>query len=604
MNIPRFLIVAFFLITSYCFSQTNQRADSLYQIALKAADKDQSNLLLQAAEAYQNTNQKKAIAVAKEAINQAKDTATMAKGELYIGRFYYFGGEHDSALQRYLTSLSLYKKINNKIGQANVLNEIGTLVKKQGYLQKSADYFREGLELSKQAGDSAQIANSMNNLGIALEMMGQLEQAMQLYRESADIKRKLKDFYGLSYNLDNMGMLLTTMKQYAEAEKSFGEAAAIRKQSGDRRGYGIILNNMGEMWQVRNNDEQALRYFYDALQIAEETHYADFRNHLYNVLSGVYADQKDFEKALFFYRKHVSLKDSIFNEQKSRQLLEMETKYETEKKEQEISIQNLVINEQKLKLSRNQFFIIGLGLLLLLSVFTFLLWRSQQVLKEQKIVEETQRKHQEDLTKAVIQLQEKERSRFAKDLHDGFGQLITALKMQIEKVGLRTDGIPEVIQHMHDEIRNVSFALSPQVLVRDGLVQAIKELTFRINRTNAITITVQTTGLTERLSEDYEIALYRVCQEWINNVMKYSGADRVEIQLIEHDDEITLMIEDNGKGFDPSLLEKSMGNGWKNIQSRVQILKGEVEVDSSPSRNGNTFTANIPKQSRAEMVMA
>jgi two-component system NarL family sensor kinase len=137
--------------------------------------------------------------------------------------------------------------------------------------------------------------------------------------------------------------------------------------------------------------------------------------------------------------------------------------------------------------------------------------------------------------------------------------------------------------------------LSPQVLVRDGLVEAVKELSFRINRSNDVQVTIQTTGFENRLPADYEITLYRICQEWINNVLKYSVANRAEVQLIEHSDEVTLMIEDNGKGFDLNALETGTGNGWKNIQSRIQILKGVVEVDSKPGRTGTTFTASIPK---------
>jgi signal transduction histidine kinase len=81
--------------------------------------------------------------------------------------------------------------------------------------------------------------------------------------------------------------------------------------------------------------------------------------------------------------------------------------------------------------------------------------------------------------------------------------------------------------------------------------------------------------------------------------MKYSGATRVDIQLVDHEHDLTLMIEDNGQGFNPESLERSRGNGWKNIQSRIQILKGEVEVDTLPERQGNTFIANIPKAAQA-----
>lgn len=576
------------LLCSLCFSQYLNNGDSLYQAAQRSPIKKRTELLLLAAEAFRHTDTKRAIKTAEEALGMSTHPEERAKCELTLGRCTYVAGEHDLALNWYLKSLSSYEKLNDKSGQSSVLNEIGTLVKKQGNVEKSTSYFREGLVLAQEAGDSIQLANSMNNLGIALEQLGKQEEAMTLYRQSADIKRKLNDIYGLSYNLDNMGMLLTTMKKYLEAEQSFEEAAAIRLQLGDRTGYGIILNNIGEMWQARNNSAKALDYFMRALSIAEETNYTDFKNHLYSVLSGLYEQQKEYEKAIFYLRKHQQTKDSLFNEQKSAQLLEMEAKYETEKKE-------LMIEEQRLKLERNQAITIGLIALLILIVLVIILWRKQLSLREQRNLEQQQRENQERLTKTVITLQEKERSRFAQDLHDGFGQLITALKMQFEKTGQRSDTISELIQHMHDEIRNVSFALSPQVLVRDGLIMAMKELAFRINRSKAIVVNVQST-FTDRLPGDYEITLYRVCQEWINNVLKYSGSTKIDIQLIDHSDEILLMIEDNGKGFSPLILENATGNGWKNIQSRIQILEGRVEIDSHPERHGTTFTASIPKQ--------
>ncbi|MFZ2906466.1 MAG: sensor histidine kinase [Cyclobacteriaceae bacterium] len=568
-------------------SAQQNKGDSLYHLAQSAPLESQSHSLLKAADVYYQTDPKKAITVAEEALTAATTEQQKATCELSIGKYQYIVGSHEQALTWYLKSLKTYEALHDTNGQATVLNEIGTLVKKQGNIEKSATYFRDALKLAIQSNDSTQIANSMNNLGIAMEMLGKTDEALKLYTQSADIKRNLNDFNGLSYNLDNLGMLYTSLKKFEQAEASFNEAAKIRLQLGDRRGYGIVINNLGEMWQIRNNPDKALDYFTQALAIAEETNYADFRKHLYQVLASVYEQQKNFEKALYYSHQYQQLNDSIFNQQKSRQLLEMETKYETEKKE-------LLIQDQQLKLERTQIMTIGLVIVLAFIALLILQWRRQSKLQEQRKLERHQRENQEKLTRTVITLQEKERSRFAQDLHDGFGQLITALKIQFEKLGQRNDGISELIQHMHDEIRNVSFALSPQVLVRDGLVQALKELSFRINRSSAISMNVQATGIQKRLPSDYEITLYRICQEWINNVLKYSGATEISVQLIEHPDEIVLMIEDNGTGFDSSALETSSGNGWKNIQSRVQILNGQVEVDSSPARSGTTFTANIP----------
>ena len=96
----------------------------------------------------------------------------------------------------------------------------------------------------------------------------------------------------------------------------------------------------------------------------------------------------------------------------------------------------------------------------------------------------------------------------------------------------------------------------------------------------------------ERLSEVQEISIYRITQEWVNNLIKYSDASKVTIQLTQDENEITLMIEDNGMGFDLELLKSGTGNGWRNMNSRANLIKGDLEVDTTPGIRGNTMIVN------------
>src|SRR5690606_32862325 len=106
----------------------------------------------------------------------------------------------------------------------------------------------------------------------------------------------------------------------------------------------------------------------------------------------------------------------------------------------------------------------------------------------------------------------------------------------------------------------------------------------------------------ERLTELMEISLYRIIQEWTNNILKYSNATKVEIQLTGHEDELIVLIEDNGRGFDLRDLADGSGNGWKNICSRINLIKGVVDIDSSPTRMGTTLTLTVPRVSVEETV--
>ena len=426
-----------------------------------------------------------------------------------------------------------------------------------------------------------------NNVAVSYGSLKLIDSARYYIDKSIPIAESRGDHNMIANAHFILGTIYANSAEYELAIEQYQLAKPHRQKIGNPLFLVADQYTLSDLYAKAGNYKKGVEAGLEGLRLAQEHNLLLKFEGVYESLAKNYAGLNDYQQASKYYNLWAQAKDSIYKNATAEAIAEMEAKYETEKKE-------LKIQEQQFKLERNQAITVGLIVVLVSLIIVVALWRNQLKLREQRTFEQHQRENQERLTRAVINLQEKERGRFAQDLHDGFGQLITALKIQFEKVGQRNDGISELIQHMHDEIRNVSFALSPQVLIRDGLVQALQELSFRINRSNTINMRVQATGFNARLQHDYEITLYRICQEWINNILKYSEANRIEVQLIEHTDEIVLMIEDNGKGFDPSVLEQGSGNGWKNIQSRVQILSGQVEIDSNPQKAGTTFTASIP----------
>ena len=151
----------------------------------------------------------------------------------------------------------------------------------------------------------------------------------------------------------------------------------------------------------------------------------------------------------------------------------------------------------------------------------------------------------------------------------------------------------ETLDQMYTEIRNIAFALLPRTLVEEGIVASLNELSGRISATSKIELHVSS-NTTERLDHRAEVSLYRVCQEWINNIMKYADANTIHIHLMQTETDCTVTIEDNGKGFNPDALIYGKGNGWKNIQSRMSVLNGRVMVESMPERNGTILTVDVP----------
>jgi signal transduction histidine kinase len=150
----------------------------------------------------------------------------------------------------------------------------------------------------------------------------------------------------------------------------------------------------------------------------------------------------------------------------------------------------------------------------------------------------------------------------------------------------------DILKNMHTELKNICFDLMPQTLLKHGLEAALMEFAQRINASAEKHVDVHVHGLNSRLSELQEISLYRVTQEWVNNILKYSDARRITVQITRDETELTLIIEDDGMGFDVHVLKQGKGNGWRNIQARANLISGQIDVDTQPAMRGTSFILN------------
>ncbi len=180
--------------------------------------------------------------------------------------------------------------------------------------------------------------------------------------------------------------------------------------------------------------------------------------------------------------------------------------------------------------------------------------------------------------------------------------MISALRLNLSHEPIQKSKVDEavdILNEMNVEIRKIAFNLMPQVLMNSGLTEALTEFANRINRTGKVQVSIQAFDVNQEMSSAQKIALYRICQEWVNNVLKYSDANRISLQLVQHEDELVTIIEDNGRGFDKSALTSGSGNGWKNINSRLGLIKGNIEIDSAPGHQGTTVVITVPEEKLA-----
>jgi signal transduction histidine kinase len=203
---------------------------------------------------------------------------------------------------------------------------------------------------------------------------------------------------------------------------------------------------------------------------------------------------------------------------------------------------------------------------------------------------------------ALIEGQEAERQRIAKELHDGLGQSLTAIRLNLntldadfEKFNQQSkegfERVKSIVGSATQDVKTISRNLMPSVLQDYGLVKALEYLCQTINDTQQVRVHLQTHHIDPLLDFSIATGLYRIAQELLNNMLKYAQAKEVQIQLLGHEKSVVLMVEDDGVGFNIEKVEK--GLGLKNIDARIKALGGSLLIDTQPGQ-GTSVTVEIP----------
>jgi two-component system, NarL family, sensor kinase len=326
----------------------------------------------------------------------------------------------------------------------------------------------------------------------------------------------------------------------------------------------------------------------------------------------VVEEQLNNKPSAFLYLKELTrVKDSIGTEATKKAIAEIENQYQAAQKQEAIiqlqkdkQLQTLVLDKQTLSIKQksllNYFLFSILGLLLLAAFVGFRNLRHRQQLARQK--EALHKQHIRELEKdrqlvavdSMLKGQEEERTRLAKDLHDGLGGMLSGVKFSL--MNMKSDLIIKhenvaVFERSLDmldssirELRRVAHNMMPETLVKFGLDEALKDYCNNINTAQILEVKYQSFGMEERLESNTEIIIYRIVQELFANIFKHAEASEVLVQIVREGNRIAIAVEDNGKGFDTKKLEVSKGAGWANIRSRVDYLKGKLDLHSEAGK--------------------
>ncbi len=530
--------------------------------------------------------------------SQLKDSLAYAELSRNMGISYYFKGDYEKAAMLFFTAARIYEQAGKEQPLAYVYNDIAKLYRKNRDLKRAGDHYEKALSIFRSLKDSSGIQMILNESGVVYEYQGNYAEALKRYNASLQIAKRLNDEMGKSWCYSFMAGVYVLQSKYELAENYNLQSLAIRQKLQDTFSLAASYSDLGILYSAWNKPERATYYFEESNKIAERMGYKELLSNNYAEMSKLANVNGDYKTALDYFTWHTQLKDSIFTSQKNRQAEELSTLYETDKKEQQIQVQQLTIKKRNLLIA----VISGISLLALLVAY---LLYNRYKWKQQAEMHSEILKQQELAARSVLEAEEKERSRIAKDLHDGVGQMMSAARMNLSsfynnmqlKDDTQNKSLYNIIQLVDDsckEVRAVSHSMMPAALLSKGLPDAVDELVSKIN-SNALKVNFHSEGFDQRLDSNTETILYRVIQECVNNSIKHAAATELDISLIKDADGISVTIEDNGKGFEYNMDKEDEGIGLKNIGSRILFLRGTVDFNSAPGK-GTLVAIHVPNK--------
>lgn len=535
-----------------------------------------------------------------DSLNYAKALNNKANALMYASEYYY-------SMVTFLNALAIFQKLNNKKGEAGVLMNIGLIYESLMDWDNALIFDKRGLNIKLKINDSSGIARSYGNIGNIYMYKEMPDSAIYFQRLSYNINEALNNKSGVSNALGNIGNAYRKKGMFDSAIVYLQQAIKISEKLGNAENNANFLNNIGESYFIKGDVSNAMYYATLASKYVGKISDLEFLQQHYNLMYRIQKHIGNNEKAFVFLEKLDAVNDSIFRQKINIQNQKSVMEYEYRQKSITDSLlyqAQINASEKKATATKNRLIITTL--LLLLTAALASVWyvrgkllkkknivaQQNTILHEQKI-RELENEKQLMASKALLLGQEEERSRMAKDLHDGLGGLLTGVKHSIinmkEKIILSGDSVSAfekslgMIDTSMKELRRIAHNMMPEALAKFGLREAINDYCASVS-TKETKVVFQCYGEDVNLDSTSEVIIYRIIQELVNNALKHSAATEVSVQVVKGDTWTTLSVEDNGCGMDRENLKSATGAGWANVQSRVNYLNGNLDIHSEPGK--------------------
>lgn len=368
----------------YSIQSKNLTAFTTYQKALTIAEKNKlknysSEVCLDIADLYYNSDStKKALKYYNTAIKYAKENKNKSLELLPLNglaTLYYNQSQYDKSLAYYMEAMNISETLGNKGGIAQSMQNIGNVHFANKNFDVALTYYQDALKYNKEIGNKEAIAGCTNNIGVMYEQKKMYDKALDYYLNALVLKKELKDKRGTENTLLNIGNIYSLKKNTEKAIEYYTNTLIIGQELNDKNGMALVNINLGKLYLKEKKHAKALAYLKEGLRLSKELNRKNFTQSAYEELAELYSEKKDYKSAYKYQQLYTTIKDTILNEVTTKNIAELQTKYETEKKDQQISILNAQQEKQKVILFAS---LGGVILFIILSILLFTLFRTKE----------------------------------------------------------------------------------------------------------------------------------------------------------------------------------------------------------------------------------
>jgi two-component system, NarL family, sensor histidine kinase UhpB len=486
-----------------------------------------------------------------------------------IGVVYRRLDENSLALSYHIEALKLAEKAGDDYSASVALNSIGNIHVALGNYKDAIGYFQLSLPIAEKANNILGIAMNLNNIGEAFERMNLLDSARKYFDNSLQFNTKIGNQKGIAICYNSLGSVLEKTGQYKKAIELFEKALVINEKMGDKIYTASTYNNLGNVYFEIKLYDEAEHMFLTALNISKEIRSKSEAKNAYEGLMKVKTDMGDYKNALAFSELFRLYADSIRAENSNRHVMQMEALYKNEKEQARLKFLEATRKNDRI-------FLFGSIILFTLLLISGLLYYLRHRLIERNL---------------GLQRELEIRSQIATDLHDDMGSSLssiyifsdllrrqgghsTELLNKIEANAKDTlealDDIIWLVKPSNDKFSNLEVRISEFAI---PLFES-KDIKFQIDFPEAISDVP--------LPMETRRNIFLIIKESVNNLVKYSDCTEASLTATNNGPDVTFVVKDNGKGFDPNVITNR--NGLKNIKARATQIGADLKLNSAPGQ--------------------